>query len=354
MQGKMKAVRIIDQPPGQMAKLELQEMDIPSYGDNEVLVKVRGAAICGSDKHFYDGNLKMLKMPLTLGHEFSGEIAAAGKNVKNTKVGDRVVSELQIEPCGMCKVCHDGKTHLCRHKHCPGLDMEGAYAEYIAMPASQIHVLPDLVSLKAAAVTEPAAVVATGLLERCGVKPEEFVVVFGAGPLGLAALQMCKAVGASKVVMVEGYNAERANMARKLGADLVIDDPKQDVPKTIMEMTNGFGADLCVDCAGVEASLNDAIHCLHKDGRISYIGVPGGYLSADFNTVAMNALSIISTYASSSSAWDKVISMTARGALDLGSLVTHQFPLEEFEEAFRVLVDNEAIKVIFTPHGPLE
>jgi L-iditol 2-dehydrogenase len=349
----MKALRILEQYQGKPSKFEIAQVDIPEYGDNEVLIKVMGAAICGTDKHFYEGLIKVPKIPIIMGHEFSGEIVAVGKNVKNTKPGDRIVCELQVDYCGVCKVCHSGATHLCRHKKCPGLDMEGSYAQYIAMPANMVHKLPDAVSYRAAAVTEPAAIVATGLLERCRVFPEEIVVIFGAGPLGLCALQMCKAVGANTVIMVEGYNKKRSDKAKELGADYVIDDPETDVVKFVMELTNGLGADLCVDCAGAEQSLNDSIHCLHKNGRICYIGVPFKPLTADFFTLVCNAVNIISTYASTSSAWDTVISMVARGALDLESLVTHTYDLEDYMDAFRVLVNNEAIKVVFTPNGAL-
>lgn len=353
MAEQIKSLKILEQYPDKVSKFEVQQVDMPVCGDNEVLIKVMGAAICGSDKHFYEGLLKMKKIPLAMGHEFSGEITAVGKNVSNTKPGDRVVCELQVNYCGLCKVCHSGATHLCMHKNCLGLDMEGAYAQYIAMPANMVHILPDSVSYKAGAVVEPAAIVATGLLERAKVQPEDVVVIFGAGPLGLCALQMSKAVGASKVVLVETFNKKRSEKAKELGADYVIDDPNVDVPKFVMELTNGFGADLCVDCAGAEGSLNDAIHCLHKDGRISYIGVPFKPVTADFFTVACNAISIIGTYASTSSSWDRVISMVARGALNLETLVTHTYPLEEYKDAFGVLVNNEAIKVVFTPNGAI-
>ena len=353
MSKMMKSLRMTEQYDGKPSSFSLDQVEIPECGDNDVLIKVMGAAICGTDKHFYEGLLKIPDLPLALGHEFSGEIVEVGKNVKNTQPGDRVVCELQVDYCGVCKVCHSGATHLCSHKKCPGLHMEGCNAEYIVMPGNMVHKLPDSVSYKAAAVTEPAAVVATGLLERCRVNPEDIVVIFGAGPLGLCALQMCKAVGANTVVMVEAYNKIRSEKAKELGADYVIDDENVDVPAFVKELTGGLGADLCVECSGAEKALNDAIHCLHKNGRISYIGVPFRPLTIDCITLVCNAINIITTYASSSSAWDMVISMVARGALDLETLVTHTYPLEEYEKAYGVLVSNEAIKVVFAPNGDI-
>lgn len=341
----MKAlVRTLLEPGG----MELLERDIPQIKDDEVLIKIKAVGVCGTDIHIYHGRLTT-GTGVVIGHELAGEIVQVGSEVTDVKIGDRVVSRLNIGVCGVCRACLSGNPQMCEHRACPGHWVDGAFAEYMKIEAKQVLKFSDSLSYEEAAFVEPMACVAHGLLERAKVYPEDVVVIYGPGPIGLIAMQMAKINGASKVIVVGTDNGERARLplARKLGADLTFNSNKDDVVKNIMELTNGQGADLFVDCSGSASAINAGIRMLRRQGRMAVIGLPGKKeMNVEWLTATQKSLQVIFSYSSSPLSWNLCLSMLERKAIDVAQMITHRVRLEDFKEVFESSKQKDVIKAM--------
>ena len=331
--------------------MKLMDVARPVPGDHDVLIRIRASGVCGTDYHIYTGEYESCP-PHIVGHEFSGEIVEVGSRVSRLKPGARVVSELNVDSCGVCRYCASGNRQVCPSKRAPGTHIDGVYAEYQTMPADLVHVIPESVPFEEAAVIEPAAIVAHGLLERAKVEPEDFVAVLGPGPIGLLALQMAKNNGA-RAVLVAGADADekkRLPLARTLGADHVVNAGREDVVQKVLEMTGGAGADLVVECSGAEGAINSGIDMLRKHGRMCVIGIPGPETTAvSWKKAVMKALHIVFTFSSSPLSWNLALSMLEGGRLDLRSLISHTYPLEDWEKAFKEIERGTVIKAVLIP-----
>ena len=286
---------------------------------------------------------------VTIGHELAGEIVQVGSKVKNVEVGDRVVSRLNVGVCGVCKACLSGNPQMCEHRTCPGHWVDGAFAEYMKIEAKQVIKISKDLPYEEAAFVEPMACVAHGLLERAKVYPEDVVVIYGPGPIGLLAMQMAKINGASKVIVVGTNNGERLRMplARKLGADLVLNSQKDDVEKIVMELTGGQGADLCVDCSGAASAINTGIHLLRHQGRMAVIGLPGkSEMNVEWLLATQKSLDIIFSYSSSPTSWNTCLSMLEEKKIDVSSMITHRVKLEDYKTAFEASKKGDVIKAM--------
>ena len=199
----MKAIVRTGHEAGQMY---LKELPKPNFNEDEVLIKVKAVGICGTDAHIYSGDVAT-EIPVVIGHEFSGIVEETGAKVTDIKTGDRIVSRLNLGVCGVCRACLTGNPHMCEHRTCPGFKLDGAYAEYIKMDPKMLVKISENVTYEQGALVEPMAIVTHALLERTKIEPEDLVVIYGPGPIGLIALQMAKLNGASKVIMV-GTNVD--------------------------------------------------------------------------------------------------------------------------------------------------
>ena len=344
----MKAVVKLSRGKGNMS---LMEVDKPLCGEDDVVIRVKAVGVCGTDYHIYTDEYATTP-PIAVGHEFSGEIVEVGGKAKGLAVGDRVVSELSVENCGVCRLCKTGNPHMCPHRRSPGTFTDGAYAEYIKLPWRLIHKIPNNVSFDEAAVAEPSAVVAQGLLERAKVEPEDFVVVMGPGPIGLLALQMAKLYGA-KAVMVVGTDADervRLPLARKLGADHVVNASKEDVVEKVLGLTEGFGADLVMECSGSRQAINAGIKALRRQGRMGVIGIPGPEeLNVNWKEAVLKAINVVFSFASSPLSWNMVLSMLGRKVLDVNSLISHREPLENWQKVFDEIEKGNVVKAVLYP-----
>lgn len=331
--------------------LEFMEMPEPKPAKGEVLIAVHAAGICGTDLHVKHDRFPYWP-PVILGHEFSGEIVELGPDCRYYKVGDRVVGEPHTRHCGVCYLCRTGNVQICPEKRSPGWGIHGCMAPYLVMPEQLLHRIPDSMSFDTASLVEPTANTVHDLLERAKTVAGDFVVVMGPGPIGLLAAMTARAAGARHIV-ISGTTADeglRLNKARELGFETVVNVNTQDLVKTVMDLTNGIGADLVVECSGAPPAIAGTVDLVRKKGKICAIGLTGGK-NVDFpwEKAAFRVADIHFCLSTSFTSWDRAIHLMAEGLLPSETIITHRMPLAEWKEAFAILEAQQALKVVLHP-----
>lgn len=328
-----------------------KDVPLPVINDDEVLIKVKAASICGTDIHIFNDEFTYMP-PVILGHEFSGIIEKAGKNIKNYKVGDRVTSEPQQKVCGVCRYCRLGLIHLCDSKRSPGWGINGAMAEYIKLPETLLHRLSYNISFVEGALIEPASTVTHAVIERGKIKPQDFVVVMGPGPIGLIAAQVSKAAGAKKVAItgLDEDTSYRFKIAEKLNIDFLINIQKQNLKDIVLNETEGYGPDVVIDCSGNSDAVNNAIDILAKGGKLLAVGFSGkNKLEIKWDNAIYKEIDIITSMSSTYSSWRYTIGMMEQKQLDLRCLVSSVLPLSEYRDGFDKAMNKEGLKIVLVP-----
>ena len=331
--------------------LALMDMPEPTPGPGEVLIEVAAAGICGTDVHVKHDHFPYWP-PVILGHEFSGRIAALGPNCKYYKVGERVVGEPHTKHCGQCYLCRTGNVQICPDKRSPGWGIHGCMAKFLVMPEQLLHRLPDSIDDDTAALIEPTANTVHDVIERAGITAGDFVVVLGPGPIGLLAGLVARSAGARRVVMVGAPPDEglRLDAARALGFDPVLNVAKDKVGDVVRELTHGIGADLVIECSGAPPAIVSTVDLVRKKGTICAIGMTAGK-NVDFpwEKATFKVVDIHFCLSTSYTSWNRTIDLVAAGLIPAGRVITHRLPLTEWEEGFRLLETQQALKVILKP-----
>jgi len=334
-----------------IGNVEYKDVPGPEINDDEVLIKVKAAGICGTDIHIYHDSYPYWP-PVILGHEFSGVIEKAGKNIKNYRVGDRVTSEPHQKVCGTCSYCRRGLIHLCDSKRSPGWGIDGAMAEYIKLPEKLLHRLPDNITFEEGAVIEPISTVTHAIIERGSLTCEKSVVVLGPGPIGLIAAQVCKAIGAT-IVIIAGTEEDveyRLKVANELNIDYVVNINKTDLANFVYVKTENFGASAAVECSGSEKGLNDAVEILCKNGKLIAMGMVGKeFINLKWKKIIMKEIDIITSLSSTYKSWEYAINLLGSGKINVKKIISHKFSLSEYKEAFDLIIRKKALKVILIP-----
>lgn len=329
--------------------LELCEREAPVPCEGEVLIRVAYGGICGTDIHIRHDEFAYYP-PVILGHEFSGEIIALGKGVTSFNVGDRVVGEPHNLACGKCYLCRNGHIQNCNHKRSIGWGIDGCFTSLLVMPEHLLHKIPDNVSLKSAAMAEPAAIVAHQLLERARITAGDNVVIMGVGPIALLAAQMARISGAGKIILCGCTSdiAHRLKIAKELDCfDIFIDVLKEDAAEIIMRET-GAGADIVVEASGAVSAIALGIHILKKRGLFCAIGMTkAADIPIPWNEAMMKVLDLQFNMSSSYNGWDIALKLMGSGRLNT-ELMTEVMPLESWETAFDRLEKGEAMKILLT------
>lgn len=345
----MKALMKVARGPGQ---IEIRDIAVPQIPQPDwVLIRVRAAGVCGTDLHIWHDQFAYWP-PVVLGHEFAGDIAAVGESVKDFQVGDRVVAEPHSLACGVCELCRQGKRQICPSKRSPGWGIDGAFADYLVMPAMLLHRIPEGLSYEVAALAEPLAITVHQVTERGGIACQDFVVVTGAGPIGILAAFVAKSMGASRVAITGMAACEqiRFQVARKLGADYIINVEQENPVERILELTHGRGADLAIETSGAGPAIAQCVDMVRKCGRISAIGISTrDTVSFPWNKAISKVLDIAFNMSSSYTAWDKALSLLANTPYDLGQIITHRTAITEWEHVFQELEAERGIKALFIP-----
>lgn len=317
--------------------LRLEELPDPVPADNEVLVRVKAAGVCGTDVHMWEGTNQEGTFPFIPGHEWSGEVVATGKDVTLVSPGDRVVAEVPI-PCRICDNCKDGmEPNMCPDFELYGFSWEnpGGMAEYTLAREERLFKIPDNVGYEEAALVEPVSVAYHGVWgSGGGAAPHDRVVVFGAGPIGLFAMLSCKASGAP-VIVVEPQ-AVRRQAAQNLGADLVLDPTSGSLVEQILDHTAGRGATLILECSGSDGALSATLDVIGKQGRIVLIGQSAGRkIPIEIGKAIFERTTIIGS-SGSPYYFPKTLTFMSRKLVDLMPVVTHRFPLSQVLDAFEL------------------
>ena len=351
MDGMMKAVRKLRPAPG----FELAEVAIPRIAADEVLVRVEATALCGSDIHFYnwdDYAQKRIQPPLTLGHEFSGEIVEVGSGVTDFAAGEYVTADSHIV-CGKCDVCRMGLQHICQNLKIFGNDVEGSFAQFVAVPQTSLWRLTREIPPEVGAVMEPLG----GATQAVLIEPvtAKSVVIFGDGPIALFGAGVAAAAGARKIYLV-GMVPSRLEIARKMGAHLTFDiNEPVDPVKSILEDTHGIGADVVVEMAGAPQSMKSAFEVVRKGGRVTTFGLTPRPIEFDINfAVTLRQVTVRGVAGRHMwDTWKLVDGLLASGKLDPRPVITHRIPLEDFDTGFKMMTTGprDTGKVVMFPHG---
>jgi threonine 3-dehydrogenase len=320
---------------------------LPVCGDRDVLIKVLATSICGTDVHIYDFNpwaQSRIKTPQIMGHELAGKVVEVGKAVHTLKIGDVVACETHIV-CGTCAYCINDQKHLCRNTQILGVDRDGAFAEYVVMPAENCWISDPSVDPAYLCIQEPLGnaihTVASGPVEGLS------VAVVGVGPIGLMAVDVAKAMGASWVVAVD-VNDYRLGLAKQVGADLTINAKDHDPITTILDLTDQYGVDVVCEMSGSPKALTSAFAYLKKGGRMAILGLPDGPVSIDINNaIVFKGITIHGiTGRRMMQTWELGQRLIDSGKLHLDRVVTHVLPFDDYEEGFKLMHEGRCGKVV--------
>ncbi len=330
--------------------MEVREVPTPGYGPGDVLIRVHAAGVCGTDLHIWEWDAwasARLKPPVVIGHEFAGEIAALGAEAAAEgllAIGDKVTAEGHIV-CGHCLQCRTGHAHLCSRTRIIGVDRDGAFADYIAMPASNVMKL-DGIPMDVGAIMDPIGNAVHTVLEG-GDVPGSTVFVLGCGPIGCFACGVAKAAGAS-LVIASDFNDMRLSLAKNMGADVTLNPGRDDVLARIRELTGGDGVDLVCEMSGHPAGHSQAFAAARLGGRVNLLGTPSRTTEVDFaRDVIFKGLTLYGvTGRKMYTTWQQMARFLRNGQLDPLPVVTHRFPIEAIADAIGVIKDGKTGKVI--------
>jgi L-iditol 2-dehydrogenase len=349
MEGKMKAA-VLYAP----ADLRYEEMDIPGIGDHDVLLRVKAAGNCGSDLHriMVEGTYHF---PCVPGHEFAGEVVDIGQSVEGFHSGDRVTAAPLI-PCMRCEWCYHGQYNLCEDYDYVGSRSDGAFAEYMKIPAFNVVKLPDSVDYESAAMTDPAAVALHALRRGGGVGIGETVAVLGAGPIGMLFCQWARISGARKIIATDVV-AQKLDILEEIGVDVAVDADKEDVVERIKQETQGLGADVIVETAGSVQTHLQSLAAARKRGRIIHIGraytdvtLPDEFFTQVFRRELNIYGAVNSNFSPHDHEWRATVQSMASGILKTKPLISHRLHLSKIAETFHRMYKGEIYynKIIFT------
>ncbi|KTF12937.1 MULTISPECIES: L-threonine 3-dehydrogenase [Pseudoalteromonas] len=337
----MKALSKLKAEPG----IWMTDAPKPEVGHNDLLIKIRKTAICGTDVHIYKWDewaSKTIPTPMVVGHEYVGEVVDMGQEVRGFAVGDRVSGEGHIT-CGHCRNCRAGRVHLCRNTTGVGVNREGAFAEYLVIPAFNAFKIPDNISDELASIFDPFGnAVHTALsFDLVG----EDVLITGAGPIGIMAAAVAKHVGARHVVITD-VNEYRLELARKMGASRAVNVANEKLEDVMNDLGMTEGFDIGLEMSGVPSAFNSMLNNMNHGGKIAMLGIPPSDMAVDWNQVIFKGLVIKGIYGREMfETWYKMASLIQSG-LDLNPIITHQYSVDDFQAGFDMMISGQSGKVI--------
>jgi len=348
MPATMKALRKVRTDKG----LEIQTVPVPAIGPTDVLVRVKATSICGTDLHIYGWDRwsqGRIKPPVTLGHEFCGVVESVGAEVAAVRPGDFVSAEMHVN-CGHCHQCRLGEAHICQNLRIIGIDIDGAFAEFVKIPATNIWKLDAAIPEHYGAILDPLGNAVHTVL--AGAIAGQTVLVTGCGPIGLMSVAVAKACGSSTVYATE-TNEHRRVMAKEMGADFVLNPAAEDVVKKILEATGGTGVDVLLEMSGHPAAIQQGFKTLRAGGRASLLGIPTETVPLDLvQDVIFKGATVQGIYGRRMyGTWVQMTALLKAGRVHLEPLFGERVALENFEAAFAKLQSGLAGKILMYPNG---
>ena len=332
--------------------VELREIPVPTIGEYEVLLRVGGVSICGSDVHQYHNSQSWpVRVPVVLGHEFCGIVAQVGSRAKGFREGDRVVSETASTICGKCLYCRTGDYNLCPERAGFGNGANGAMANYVSVPARCLHHIPDSLTFEHAALTEPCCVSYNAVAVKSALRPGDTVVVIGPGPIGLLCAVMARLAGAGTLI-VAGItrDASRLDVARTLGATKTVDVEITNLGEYIRAIGDGLGADLVVDAAGASAALKLALEIVRPGGQITKVGWGPQALGFSLDPLVQKAVRLQGSFSHTFQNWEKVVAMLAAGQINLVPIISQVAALDQWQDCFDGMYSGRYVKAVLRPN----
>ncbi|NLZ94751.1 MAG: L-threonine 3-dehydrogenase [Bacteroidales bacterium] len=325
----------------------MQDIPIPEYGVNDVLIKIKKTAICGTDLHIYnwdEWSQRTIKTPMTIGHEYVGEIAAMGGGVRNLEIGHRVTGEGHIA-CGHCRNCRRGKLHVCENTIGVGVNRDGAFAEYLSLPAENVIKLDSRISDELATIMDPFGNATHTALSFPLIG--EDVLITGAGLIGSMATAICKFAGARYIVVTD-LSESRLEIARKMGATMTVNPSKGETIEDAIKKLGMRGFDVGLEMSGSPHAFNDMIANMYNGSKISLLGILPNRTTVDWNAIIFKALTLKGIYGREMwETWYKMEQMLISG-IDLSPIITHRFHIDDFQKGFDAMADGNSGKVILS------
>lgn len=331
--------------------MELREVPVPDIGEEDVLLQIEAASICGSDLHQYAGKQSWkVNYPVILGHEFAGVIAKLGTRVKAFKEGDRVVSETAAQLPPDSAFIRRGLYNLEPKRLGFGYGVNGAMASFAKVPARCLHHVPSSLVLEKAALTEPCCVAYNAVCVNSRLRPGDTVAVIGPGPIGLLCAAMAKLSGAGHLIVIGiPADASRLEIARRIGADTVLGAQGEDILDWIKNLDDGYGVDLVIDAAGVSASLKLALDIVRPGGQITKVGWGPQPLNFSLDQLVQKAITLQGSYSHNWPIWEKVLSLLSSGRIDLDLILNRISSLSEWRDAFEDMRSGKIVKGVLKP-----
>lgn len=332
--------------------MTLSEVRVPQIGPGDVLIAVRKAGVCGTDQHIFRWDAwaqRRIVPPLVVGHEFMGVVAAVGEAVRSVEPGDRVAAEGHIS-CGYCFQCRTGQAHICERVKIIGVDRDGAFAEYLSMPEGNVWKLDAAIPDEFAAVFDPLGNAVHTVMEA-GVSGKS-VVITGVGSIGLMAIPVARAAGAASVIAVD-VNAEKLALAQRLGADAVFDARDASVVERIFALTSGDGADVLLEMSGSGQAINLGLAAVRNGGRAALLGIPSDEVRLNLaERIIFKGLTVLGINGRKMfETWYQTQALVKSGRIDLRPIITHVLPFERFDEAFTLIQEGKAAKIVLDVQG---
>ncbi len=324
--------------------LELRQVPVPVPGPGEVLIKVHKTAICGTDVHIYNWDpwaWEHIKPPMTIGHEYVGEVAALGAGVTGLYIGQRVSGEGHIT-CHRCRNCHTGNIQWCKDTVSVGVDRDGAFAEYVCIPESNVIIVDERLPQEVVAFFDALgnATHTALMFDLIG----EDVLITGAGPIGIMAAGVCRFAGARRVIITD-INDYRLDLAREMGVDAAVNTAREDLPHIMKEQGLTEGFDVGLEMSGNGAALQQMISVMRNGGKISLLGISNKPVAMDMNTIISKGLTLQGIYGRKMDNWHQM-SYMVQGGLDMSKVITHRFHYTDFEKGFEAMNSGMSGKVV--------
>ena len=316
-------------------KIGIKNIPEPEPSGHYVKIKVAYAGVCGTDLHAIEGEYSRTRVPVVLGHEVSGIVAAVGSEVTKVKPGDKVTAETTLSSCGKCVYCLSGELNLCPKRVGIGTNANGAYEEYMLTHEDRLHILPSGLSLLDACLTEPVACGVHACSETVSVKEGDWVCVFGAGAVAVLLAEVAKAMGASVILAGLRADSDMLNQEKKFGIDIVVDQQSEELSAIISSVTSGLGVDYVFECSGAVSALLKSFEIVRKKGKIVQLGIYSKpMVGLPMEAILQNEIQLVGSRSQRPSSWPKALELMSKGKVVPAHVMGNIYALEEWRSAF--------------------